>query len=511
MIKKEYLLLPSVPTPNGPLHLGHIGGPYLSADILSRYLRTQGHSALLLCGTDSFESYVTAQAEKENKPPQTICDFYHPAIENDLQAMDIQVDYFLNPLNEQWFPRYKKWHEKILHQLMTRGFTQLITEQFAWNEQHQRYLVGCWLEGFCPVCNIETESYFCEECGAHYRPEEAYPKSISNKKDVTNLFLKLPFLKTINLPGVSATLNQKFLDYLNQQNGLFRLTTNADWGLPYNNSSTLFSYGFIFCYFLLFGELAGELTGKGKNAFAADSDITTIASFGHDNFLPFLSSTLGISAACEGYKPFDYYLVNYFYALDGNKFSTSRRHAIWVGEVIHNKRLSSDVIRAYLASINVREKTGNFNSAEFNHYYSYSLEWIKTYVFDTLPLFSSSKPAECPADIKSKLLLFLARQESALNPHQFSPHIAINSLSEWLQVGHELKSHPSYFWWLQTLALFIYPFMPRLGGELWQILGYQGIPLKEQLFTPSNGLYQQVMPFKKNYLSREYNDALPFS
>lgn len=89
----------------------------------------------------------------------------------------------------------------------------------------------------------------------------------------------------------------------------------------------------------MFGELAGKLMGINKNAFAHDADVVTICSFGIDNALPFLSSVLGISHGCPQYKSFDYYLVNYFYYLDGSKFSTSRQHMIGVEDAIHRKTL----------------------------------------------------------------------------------------------------------------------------------------------------------------------------
>lgn len=93
-VPKNYLLIPSVPTPNGRLHLGHIGGPYLSTDILARYLRLCGHSARMITGTDDFESYVTAQAAKEQRTPEQICRYYHSLIADDLAAMDIEPDHF---------------------------------------------------------------------------------------------------------------------------------------------------------------------------------------------------------------------------------------------------------------------------------------------------------------------------------------------------------------------------------------------------------------------------------
>ncbi|WP_419420809.1 class I tRNA ligase family protein [Legionella sp. D16C41] len=484
--KKDYLIIPSVPTPNGRLHLGHVGGPYLRADILKRYLQMQGHSVLMMCGSDSFESYVTLQADKEGKYPENVCNYYHPLIASDLNAMDISLDYFINPLSDYWLPTYTKWHNDILKRLIATDNIKQVSELFAWDNQNNRYLVGCWLSGYCPMCKIETESYFCEDCGAHYKPEEAYNNLKYTKYNVKNLFLKLP--KTVNLEhlGINDEHKDKFNAYLKQQHNLFRLTTHSSWGLSFNDSSTLFSYGFIFSYFLLFGDLAGQLLGLGKNAFAIDSNVTTVASFGHDNFLPFISSILGISNGCSEYKPIDYYLINYFYHLDGNKFSTSRRHAIWVEEAITKHKFSSDIVRAYLASIDVQNSTGQFNFIEFNNYYSWTLSWIEKYIYQVWKPFSLNKiTKECCADLKEKIIIFLSFQEKNLSLKHFSPHLAINLLDDWLELGQTLNpQQPNYFWWLQTLALFLYPFMPKFAKNLWQSLGYPNFPAKKYLFIP---------------------------
>ena len=139
--------------------------------------------------------------------------------------------------------------------------------------------------------------------------------------------------------GINSTIANTYNNFLQKQNSLFRLTANSTWGLPIPSNyalphSTLFNYGFMFAYFLLMGEVSGQLTGSDKNAFAHDSDVITICTCGIDNAVPFLASTLGISSHCTAYKPFDYYFVNYFYHLNGSKFSTSRDHAIWVMEIV---------------------------------------------------------------------------------------------------------------------------------------------------------------------------------
>lgn len=472
---KDYLLIPSVPTPNGRLHLGHVGGPYLSADILARYLRRNGHKVRVISGTDSYESYVTAQAAKEHKTPEAVCNYYHALIADDLSAMDIQLDYFINPLEAQWDLHYRAWHNKIFRNLIDKGATQTVDELVGWDSQNCRYQTGCWLSGKCPLCKTKTESYFCEACGIHYRPEEVLEQNNLMYK-VSNIFLRVPQITELQTQGINKNIETLYKSYLEQQNQLFRLTANSDWGIEYNQTSTLFSYGFVFAYFLMMGELAGTLNNDHKNAFASDSSVITIASFGHDNALPFLSSTLGITGACPEYKPFDYYLVNYFYNLDNKKFSTSRRHAIWVDELINKQKYSSDIVRLYLASIDIRNQTGNFNSAEFNQFYAKTCHWINYFIVQGLVGIQASG-TECRGGLRENLTQFLIRQDQQLQLNQFMPHKDLGSVDDWLELGEELRDNSDdYFWWLHAFSLFLSPYMPRVSQSLWNALGYENQP-----------------------------------
>ena len=112
-IKQKYLIIPSVPTPNGRLHLGHIGGPFLTADVLARALKRQGHEVKMCCGTDSYESFVLREAAKKNQSAEEICHHYHGQIAKDLKRMAIDIDTFINPLSDDCHQRYVNWQYTI--------------------------------------------------------------------------------------------------------------------------------------------------------------------------------------------------------------------------------------------------------------------------------------------------------------------------------------------------------------------------------------------------------------
>jgi methionyl-tRNA synthetase len=480
-----------VPTPNGRLHLGHIGGPYLTVDVLARFLRLNGHKAVILSGTDSFDSYVTGQAAKEGLTPAEVCNKYHEMITADLKSMNIDVAQFVNPISDKASQTYKKWHNQILAQLQANGATTAVKESVTWDFDLNRYMTGCWLTGKCPHCKQGVAGYFCEDCGAHFRPEEVLEANAGAKSDrriqkqVTNLFMKLPAFADLTAKGVNQKIQNIYKQFLERQGGLIRLTASTEWGMPVvgqDADSRMFNYSVVFAYFLMLGEIAGQLLGSSKNVFeqanhTKDTQITTIASFGIDNAVPFLGSFSGVTAGCPEYKQFDYYLVNYFYDLDGSKFSTSRRHAIWVDEIINRDGASSDIVRLYLSTIDVRNQGGNFVADEFLAYYNKTVNWVANSVVKALANLPATVKTTFNATLAEKLEKLTSKQANYLDPANFQPHQATVLIDEWLAVGSALdQTTAEYFWWLKGLVLLVAPFMPQLAQTIWTALGYVGEP-----------------------------------
>lgn len=460
----KYLIIPSVPTPNGRLHLGHIGGPFLRADIIARERKRAGHDAVIISGTDSYESYVTHQAFKEQSTPDAICRHYHPLIAADLKAMSIDVHTFIDPLNDQWKTTYYNWHNRIFNDIVSRGGLTKISEKVLYDQNKNIFLEGCWLKGDCPACGIRTESYFCEHCGAYFRPEEVN----SNKnnlllKTVDHLFLKVPEYTT------HYHLNRLYQQTIRSQNGLMRLTTNSSWGLTFSDrftffpkGTTIFNYGLMQAYFLMMG----EIFNKKQNAFDCNSNVTTIACFGLDNTVPFLASSLGITKFCKEFKAFDYYIANHFYYLDNEKFSKSKRHAIFVNDIVQNK-VSCDVVRLYLASIDVTKRFGKFSRTKFIQFYNETLKWIEN---DIIKLLARTQYRQDPYFLTETLNYLLDIQAKLLHPGQFSPAKATETIYIWLKFKKDNVA------WLKGLALLIYPFMPNLSQSIWHHLGLSYTP-----------------------------------
>lgn len=476
--KKKYLIIPPMPTPNGPLHLGHIGGPFLRADILTRYLRMCGHHVAMLSGTDCYESFVLLQAEKEQKPIESVCENYYHAIYNDLADMHIHPDHFINPLDTKWSVLFQEWHLRILDQLKKNQAVQLLNEQILWDEKNSRYVAGCWLDGRCPFCQGEVTGHFCDRCGGHFRPEQVSHEYDHTPREVENLFLRIPCVFDLTRKGIGHAIQEQYRHFLRQQNGLMRLSVDGVWGLSCGVEKILFSYGFVYAYYLFLGDIARQIFNSDNNAFSAHSDVVTIASFGIDNAVPVFASVLGISAYCPEFKPVDYYLVNYFYHLNDSKFSTSRSHVIWVRDIIRKLHAESDVVRLYLASVDVSGQHNNFDSKHFIHQYNITLEWIIDTVLHPLEILQQPLNTDCDQQLLTHYTQAITTLAHGMQPHQLNPHEGIKVIESWLAVAKSIKPATNeYFWWLKGLAILLNPFMPQFSQRLWIALGYRGNPI----------------------------------
>ncbi len=333
----------------------------------------------------------------------------------------------------------------------------------------------------------------------------------ADKTVVTNLFMELPQDSNLENKGIDESIQKIYKNYMSLQKGLLRLTSSSEWGLSVGNTKLgdkFFNYPFAFAFGLTLGDIAGEILGIDKHPFSPDSGVTTITAFGIDNTIPVLGSILGITSACKQYKQFDYYLVNHFLNLNGSKFSTSRRHAIWANDIINKVGASSDIIRLYLSSIDIRTQVGNVDTGELTDFYNKTTQWIEKLVVQALPALP---------DNNSKVDLAIAEYFSAvaegqailLDPAKFQPHNAAAAIASWVNLGHALSPvSNAYFWWLKGLSILAYPFMPRLSETLWVTLGYTGVPTLNKFELPPTLPVKRYMPINLKPIEHDIESGI---
>jgi methionyl-tRNA synthetase len=488
---RHYLLAPVMPTPNGRLHLGHIAGPFLRMDVIARYLRRRGDRARIIFGTDSYDSYVPLAAVQEGRSNEEICSRYHELIRHDLSAMDIEVDEFVNPEAPRWTQGYHRAHREFLAQLVRSGKTVTIRERVPYDTATGRYLVGGFLSGRCPDCSAEVSNFLCESCGGHLLPEslrEPRPRLAAGPvewREVPSLFLRIPpagmLLRHLESMGIPGSFIDQVGEYVAEHGPLARLTTPGQWGVSTSDatagaSSVFFSYTGILPYSLYCGELFSHAEPGAGNPFAPESEVVTVTSCGTDNIVTALVSVIGGALAHGGVKPFDHVLLNHLYSLEGKKFSTSRRHAIWAADAASLPTVSTDSLRYYLSAVNPELAPENLSLDDYvrvhNSQLASALSGRVRQAAEAIQ--DGGRPDDLAPDIAIRLAGALRAQDDAFELSRASMAHAAAPIRSWLQQG--ALDRGQEYWWLKGLALLSYPVMPRLGTSLWSLLGHDGVP-----------------------------------
>ena len=175
MSNKRYTVTSALPYANGPLHIGHIAGAYLPADIYVRYRKLKNDDTVFICGSDEHGAAITLRAKKEGKSPQEIVDKYHVLNKQSFEDFGIQFDIYHRTSD----PLHHHTSQDFFKVLDKKGaFTQKISQQF-YDEDHAQFLADRYIMGTCPKCDYDSAyGDQCEKCGSALSPLELLnPKS----------------------------------------------------------------------------------------------------------------------------------------------------------------------------------------------------------------------------------------------------------------------------------------------------------------------------------------------
>ena len=193
-MKKRYLVTAALPYANGPLHIGHLAGAYLPADIYVRYLRLMGRDVVFVCGSDEHGAAITVKARKEGTTPQAIVDKYHAILRDTFEKIGISFDIY----HRTSAPIHHATSQDFFRKLNKNGeFIEETTEQY-YDETAGQFLADRYIVGTCPVCaNPEAYGDQCERCGSTLSPTDLIePKSMLSgsvpvKRPTKHWFLRL--------------------------------------------------------------------------------------------------------------------------------------------------------------------------------------------------------------------------------------------------------------------------------------------------------------------------------
>ncbi|MEO7084783.1 MAG: class I tRNA ligase family protein [Gemmatimonadaceae bacterium] len=503
---RRYFLTPVCLVPNGRAHLGHVAGPLLKMDVYRRHLVRAGADVRMISMSDVHEAHVLIKAYQEGSTPEDVANRFHDGIVGDLKALDIAYDDLLNPLDPEWADTYDRINREFLDGIIRAGNARVKSEQLpmlaeatdvnakgvSLRPQVGDPVVSGWLKGRCPLCGEGLVGFFCEACGGHFAPGQMLEPStahFSGKlrfEERSSLWLDLKggaaeivaYLKRINVRADFLEITEC---YLRTNGASIRLEVPSPWGLHLDVPGTspgqvIFSYSslLIGCH-LVAGERYKQITGSDVNPFAVDSGVTCVLAFGIDNTVPFLVGAVGCALGQEEYKPVDHFLVNYFYDLDGGKFSTSRGHVIWGGDIVTLGGANVDLVRAYLCWRNPEFERAMFSVDEFVRFHNDSAS--RLLAATTAAGRAATSARSYDDGIMRYLGAEMLTQSTALDPATFDIAAAYSCVDRWIHRASAFSLTPEAArTWLMGFAVLGYPIMSRAAQEAWTWLGLSGQP-----------------------------------
>ena len=167
--KNRFTITAALPYTNGPIHIGHLAGVYVPADIYARYLRLKGKDVAFICGSDEHGAAIPMKAKKEGVTPQQVVDKYHNIIKDSFDGLGISFDIFSRTSTEV----HKETASDYFKELYDAGkFIEKSSHQF-YDEKNNQFLADRYILGTCPNCGNESAyGDQCEKCGSTLSPDE---------------------------------------------------------------------------------------------------------------------------------------------------------------------------------------------------------------------------------------------------------------------------------------------------------------------------------------------------
>lgn len=377
---KRYTITAALPYTNGPIHIGHLAGVYVPADIYARYLRLTGNDVAFICGSDEHGVPITIKAKKEGVSPQDIVDKYHAIIKKSFDDFGISFD------------NYSRTSSKIHHDTASEFFTTLynkgkfieeVTEQL-YDEEANQFLADRFIIGTCPKCGNE-ESYGdqCEKCGTSHNatdlinPKSAITGNVPTLKQTKHWFLPLDkheaFLKEWILkghkkdwkPNVYGQVKSWIDDGLRPR----AVTRDLDWGipvpLPNAEGKVLYVWFDAPIGYISATKEWAERVGKDWEPYWKEKDTKLVHFIGKDNIVFHCIIFPAMLKAEGSYILPDNVPANEFLNLEGNKLSTSKNWAVWLPEYLEDFPIQQDVLRYALTANAPETKDNDFTWKDF--------------------------------------------------------------------------------------------------------------------------------------------------
>lgn len=379
MEKKDFkrtLVTAALPYANGGVHIGHLAGVYVPADIYVRYLRLRGRDVLFICGSDEHGVPITIRAKKEGVTPQDVCDRYHKLIKESFEKFGISFSIYSRTTSDV----HAKTATEFFEKLYEKGeFIEQESEQY-FDEEAKTFLADRYIKGECPHCgNADAYGDQCEKCGKDLSPTELInPHStISGSKPVlrTTKHWYLPLDKA--QPWLEKWILADHSDWRSNVVGQCKswfdmglkpraVTRDLDWGIPVPVEGAEGKVMYVW-FDAPIGYISNtrELLPNDWEKWWKSQDTRLVHFIGKDNIV-FHCIVFPAMLKAEGsYILPDNVPANEFLNLEDDKISTSRNWAVWLHEYVEEFPGKQDVLRYVLTANAPETKDNNFTWKDF--------------------------------------------------------------------------------------------------------------------------------------------------
>ena len=379
-MSKRYTITAALPYTNGPIHIGHLAGVYIPADIYARYKRLKGEDVVFICGSDEHGVPITIKAKKEGISPQAVVDRYHKIIKDSFEDFGISFDNYSRTSAEI----HHKTASSFFKILSDKGEFIVNTSEQLYDSDANQFLADRFVTGTCPKCgNNESYGDQCEACGASHNATDL----ISPKSAITG---NKPVLKSTKHWYLPLERHQQFLSewigkehkddwksnvygqcmsWINDGLRSRAVTRDLDWGVPVPekdaNGKVLYVWFDAPIGYISSTKEWAQVNGKNWELYWKDENTELIHFIGKDNIV-FHCIIFPSMLRAEG----SYILptnvpANEFLNLEGRKLSTSKNWAVWLPDYLVDFPGQQDVLRYVLTATAPETKDNDFTWKDF--------------------------------------------------------------------------------------------------------------------------------------------------
>lgn len=537
---KRYLITAALPYANGAVHIGHLAGVYVPADIYVRYLRMRGRDVRFICGSDEHGVPITIKAKQQGLTPQQVVDKYHLIIKDSFERLGVSFDIYSRTSSQTHHKTASDFFEKLYKD---GKFIEKESEQY-YDEENKQFLADRYITGTCPKCGNENAyGDQCEKCGSTLSPTELInPKSalsgnVPVMKSTSHWYLPLdqyePWLREWILDNHKEWKSNVYGQCKSWLDGGLQpraVSRDLDWGVPVPVKGAEGKVLYVW-FDAPIGYISNtiELMPNNWEEWWKSEDTKLVHFIGKDNIVfhcivfPSMLKAYG-----DGYILPENVPANEFLNLEGNKISTSRNWAVWLHEYLDEFPGKEDVLRYVLCANAPETKDNDFTWKDFQtrnnselvailgNFVNRAIVLTHKYFKGEVP--SNIKPEDIDSDVLAQIPVLRKGVEESLEHYKFRE--ALKEVMNLARLGNKYLTDTEPWALAKTdmervasimnvslqicanIAILMEPFMPHTAQKLsymlnmksrnWDEIGSAEILRAGHTINPAKLLFEKI-------------------